>query len=311
MGTHPIFESDFDCLTDKMGSESMRSTTSMMSKMSDIEDLARLEELCEIGKRAKVEAKDMDLESLNSNISKAERKRQLAIAKTHKLILTKKKREILKEEEYLTDMDTIITESFFPHFNNLKDQHDYLQAEDQNDHEKMRQISLKYRKRGRERPSTGAWTTGGTPLMTPSGFETPLSPKRENDGSVKREAKPDLGINYDSDSDEGEEYEEVKEKKQKRTAGLSLDRYCVKFTSEDNDNFQKLHDFTESKKKERYAFLYQQQEEGDRRCDPTKALALVAPEEILAIEDSRDPENQKKAGTGNWKYTVKNSMFYG
>ena len=36
-----------------------------------------------------------------------------------------------------------------------------------------------------------------------------------------------------------------------------------------------------------------------------------APEEILAIEDSRDPENQKKAGTGNWKYTVKNSMFYG
>ena len=35
------------------------------------------------------------------------------------------------------------------------------------------------------------------------------------------------------------------------------------------------------------------------------------PDKILAIEDSRDPENQKKAGTGNWKYTVKNSMFYG
>ena len=48
----------------------------------------------------------------------------------------------------------------------------------------------------------------------------------------------------------------------------------VKFTSEDNDNFQKLHDFTENKKKERYAYLYAQQEEGDRRCDPTAALAL-------------------------------------
>ena len=74
----------------------MRSNTSMMSKMADIEgignlvfsksrfrllifltvygsimkDLARLEELREIGKRAKVEAKDMDLESLNSNMSK-------------------------------------------------------------------------------------------------------------------------------------------------------------------------------------------------------------------------------------------------
>ena len=40
-------------------------------------------------------------------------------------------------------------------------------------------------------------------------------------------------------------------------------------------------------------------------------MIILAPEEILAIEDSRDPENQKKAGTGNWKYTVKNSMFYG
>ena len=107
----------------------------------------------------------------------------------------------------------------------------------------------------------------------------------------------------------------------------------MKYTSEDNDNFQQLHAFTEDKKKARYAYLYAQQEEGDRRCDPKKALKLLgnynfirskitcivsvptcfysAPEEILAIEDSRDPENQKKAGTGNWKYTVKNSMFYG
>ena len=211
-----------------MGDESMRSNTSMMSKLADIEDIARLEELREIGKRAKTEARDLDLESINSTLTKAERKRQLAIAQTHKLILTKKKREILKEEEYLTDMDAIITESFFPHYNNLKDQHDYLAAEDKNDHEKMRQISLKYRKRGRERPSTGAWTTGGTPLMTPKGFETPVSPKREPDGSVKREMKPDLGINYsDSDDEEVEITEEEKAaaEKKKRTQGLSLDRY--------------------------------------------------------------------------------------
>ena len=98
----------------------------------------------------------------------------------------------------------------------------------------------------------------------------------------------------------------------------------MKYTSEDNDNFQQLHAFTEDKKKARYAYLYAQQEEGDRRCDPKNALKLLgkyiiiswfsttiysAPEEILAIEDSRDPKNQKKAGTGNWKYTVKNSML--
>ena len=54
-----------------------------------------------------------------------------------------------------------------------------------------------------------------------------------------------------------------------------MDRYCVKYTSEDNDNFQQLHAFTEDKKKARYAYLYAQQEEGDRRCDPKNALKLL------------------------------------
>ena len=36
-----------------------------------------------------------------------------------------------------------------------------------------------------------------------------------------------------------------------------------------------------------------------------------APDEILAIEDSRTPGQQKKTGVGNWKYTNKNSLFYG
>ena len=48
----------------------------------------------------------------------------------------------------------------------------------------------------------------------------------------------------------------------------------MKYTSEDNENFQKLHEFTENKKKESYAYLYQQQEEGDRRCNPEQDLML-------------------------------------
>ena len=76
--------------------------------------------------------------------------------------------------------------------------------------------------------------------------------------------------------EEGEEERSAREKKEKakRTSGLSLDRYCVKYTSEDNHNFQKLHEFTENKKMEKYAHLYLQQKEGDRRCDPTKDLAI-------------------------------------
>lgn len=64
-----------------------------------------------------------------------------------------------------------------------------MDAETLNNHEKMREISMKYRKRHKERPSTGAWTTGGTPLMTPSGFETPSSPNRSGEGQSGRPDK--------------------------------------------------------------------------------------------------------------------------
>lgn len=115
-------------------------------------------------------------------------------------------------------------------------------------------------------------------------------------------------------------------KKKTRTENISLDRYCTKFTSEDNDSFQKVHKFTEDKKKEQYAFLYAAQEQGDRMCEDKDANKLMgnfltfkfslkgfnlAPEKILAIEDSREPGKQKKSGVGNWKYTNKNSLFYG
>ena len=115
-------------------------------------------------------------------------------------------------------------------------------------------------------------------------------------------------------------------KKKSRTENISLDRYCTKFTSEDNDSFQKVHKFTEDKKKEQYALLYAAQEQGDRMVEDKDANKLMgnfmffefrlkgfnlAPEKILAIEDSREPGKQKKSGVGNWKYTNKNSLFYG
>ena len=151
------------------GSSRRSSTTSDFSES----DFKRLEELREIGKSAKREARDLDIESMpdsmmssaSTALTKAERKRQLAIAKTHKLILTKKPREILKEEEYLSDMDKLITRDFFPHYDHVKDQHDYLIAEEEGDVEAMREIQMKHKKRQAERPTTGAWTVGGTPFL--------------------------------------------------------------------------------------------------------------------------------------------------
>ncbi|CAG5112732.1 Oidioi.mRNA.OKI2018_I69.chr2.g6913.t1.cds [Oikopleura dioica] len=283
------------------GSSRRSSTTSDFSES----DFKRLEELREIGKSAKREARDLDIESMpdsmmssaSTALTKAERKRQLAIAKTHKLILTKKPREILKEEEYLSDMDKLITRDFFPHYDHVKDQHDYLIAEEEGDVEAMREIQMKHKKRQAERPTTGAWTVGGTPFLEGTPAPDDRSPDREKDD--------------ENDSDEEQEKEKAPTKKKSRTENISLDRYCTKFTSEDNDSFQKVHKFTEDKKKEQYAFLYAAQEQGDMMCEDKDANKLMAPEKILAIEDAREPGKQKKAGVGNWKYTNKNSLFYG
>ena len=81
-------------------------------------------------------------------------------------------------------MDKLVTRDFFPHYDNLKDQNDYLEAEEDGDTEKMREIAVKYRKRTGERPTTGAWTVGGTPLMTPADFDG-NSPNREKKVSPK------------------------------------------------------------------------------------------------------------------------------
>ena len=99
-------------------------------------------------------------------------------------MLTKKPRTVLKENDYLSDMDKLVTRDFFPHYDNLKDQNDYLEAEEDGDTEKMREIAVKYRKRTGERPTTGAWTVGGTPLMTPADFDG-NSPNREKKVSHK------------------------------------------------------------------------------------------------------------------------------
>jgi len=282
------------------GSSRRSSTTSDFSES----DFKRLEELRDIGKNAKNEARDLDIESMpdsmmssaSTALTKAERKRQLAIAKTHKLILTRKPREILKEEEYLSDIDKLITRDFFPHYDHVKDQHDYLLAEEEGDVEAMREIQMKHKKRQAERPTTGAWTVGGTPFLEGTPAPDDRSPGREND---------------DHDDPEEDQEKHAPVKKKSRTENISLDRYCTKFTSEDNDSFQKVHKFTEDKKKEQYAFLHAAQEQGDRMCEDKDANKLMAPEKILAIEDSRDPGKQKKSGVGNWKYTNKNSLFYG
>ncbi|XP_021572751.1 protein DGCR14-like, partial [Carlito syrichta] len=78
------------------------------------------------------------------------------------------KQRVLDEEEYIEGLQTVIQRDFFPDVEKLQAQKEYLEAEENGDLERMRQIAIKFGsalgKMSREPPP---------PYVTPATFETP------------------------------------------------------------------------------------------------------------------------------------------
>ncbi|XP_016431937.1 protein DGCR14-like isoform X2 [Sinocyclocheilus rhinocerous] len=204
------------------------------------------------------------------------------VAVRNDVVETKKPtRKILDEDEYIEGLEKIIQRDFFPDVSKLQAQNDYLEAEENGDMERMREIAIKY-------GSLMAKYTPRTyvPYTTPSTFETP-------DG---RSASPSCSQSkHRAAKEDGKDAEKTEEKDLP-----SLDRFLAKNTSEDNASFEQIMELAEDKDKLRHAWLYEAENEFKERHEQNLALPST---EKQALECT-------KAGVETWQYKAKNALMY-
>nr|CAB3237496.1 protein DGCR14 [Phallusia mammillata] len=252
-------------------------------------------------------------------MKKVETREKLALAVTsiegHVSMKRKVPKEVLDEESYTENVEKIIVRDFFPDHEHLKDQKEYLDAEERKDFEKMRQIALKYA--AVQRGSTPASFIGNTPLPSPATFETPLAGDKRSSSSTKRNkeqvnAEPADSFTGDHESSSVSASNKPAEKKDNE---VGLDKFLSKYTSEDNESFEGIMEKAEQARREKHSWLYEA--EKNHAVVSEKILQLEgSSSETLAITDVPDKNGDSLGGEGKtkpihmWKYTNKNALMY-
>ncbi|KAJ8346691.1 hypothetical protein SKAU_G00280920 [Synaphobranchus kaupii] len=191
------------------------------------------------------------------------------------------KRKILDEESYIESLEKIIQRDFFPDVTKLQAQKDYLDAEENGDLEKMREIAIKYGSSlSKSTPCTAM------PYATPATFETPEG-HPGSPASMQGKLRARTG-------EEGNG--EVEDEKPLPC----LDKFLAKTTSEDNASFEQIMELAADKEKLRHAWLYQAETEYNQRH-----------QEILALPSSEQQALEVgRAGVETWEYKAKNALMY-
>lgn len=189
------------------------------------------------------------------------------------------RKKILEEEEYFDSMKQIIQRDFFPDITKLQAQKDYLEAEENGDLQRMREIAINY-------GSAMAKYTPRTyvPYVTPSTFETP-------DGHA---SSPSTSL---SKSRTGRD--NVLGGKEEK-ALPTLDQFLSKNTSEDNASLEQIMILERDKEMLKNAWLYEAEAEFKQRREQNLALPSSETQALECV----------KAGVETWEYTAKNALMY-
>lgn len=199
-------------------------------------------------------------------------KKPIGVAKKSKNFHPK----ILDEDTYIEKMGEIIQRDFFPHLEKLQAQNQYLDALEQNDVKRMRELYEKY---SSGRPATER-------PASPATFETP----------IRKDDSEDINFASAKPSKDTPSKTETTDKDMENRVGL--DTFLSFHTSEDNASFKEMMVEAERRRKLKYAWLYEAEEKSN--------MLTVNKSTTLAIKDKPD----RKPVLDTWNYKNKNYIMY-
>ncbi|XP_012278256.1 protein DGCR14 homolog [Orussus abietinus] len=187
--------------------------------------------------------------------------------------------KILSEDAYIEKMGEIIQKDFFPYLEKLKAQNEFLDALEQNDVKRMRQLYEKY--------SSGRPVTERP--VSPATFETPLRDDKtmnDEDKTIEREAQARVKA-------PSKREEQAKNR-------IGLDAYLYNHTSEDNASFEEMMEEAQKRHRLKYAWLYENEEK-------SKALMMKKENDMLLPIEGK---GTRPSQLDSWSYTNKNYIMY-
>ncbi|KAI1377330.1 nuclear protein DGCR14 [Hypoxylon crocopeplum] len=207
----------------------------------------------------------------------------------------KRPKKVLDEDSYTDALSQIIARDFFPGLLESETQQEYLDAIESNDAAWISNASRRLQQvmtPGRQRSRRGTSLAPGA--QTPRGFvgDTPVSISSKSTITAVKE-KDEIDTN------------------------MSLDTFQSKYTSEDNESFYKLLDKQNSKKAEKYAWLWSGNKLPSKMQLKQKQIEAQLVEKRSLTDDGFEKDRlaikgreEKPAQPDTWKSLPNNSLMF-
>ncbi|KAH9422345.1 DiGeorge syndrome critical region protein 14 [Dermatophagoides pteronyssinus] len=207
--------------------------------------------------------------------------------------LKRKKRKILDEDEYSQKIGSIIERDFFPDLPKMRLELELQDAIKNNDFERISRLARK------KIEQNNKGTNNNNMSNTPANFSTPASTLNDDEIRLQKIDPRD----QDDDDETSDQSINIE--------NLNLNKFLNKFTSEDNDTFERLQDKDIEKHLKRLEFLNSDSRMNNEMVERSIELPTIEQQQIL-MNSNQSTKELQSAGSRliTWKHSNKNSVMF-